>query len=56
MYLDSNLLEMCYQFMIGLDNGLIEDKRQNIIWTNGTIVYWRTYASLGLESNQYDAA
>ena len=33
---------------IGSDNGLAPSRRQAIIWTNGGIVYWRIYASLGL--------
>ena len=30
----------------GLDNGLMRNRRQAIIWTNGGLVYWRIYASL----------
>ena len=33
---------------IGSDNGLAPSRRQAIIWINGSIVYWRIYASLGL--------
>ena len=33
---------------IGLDNGLTRNRWQAIIWTNGGLVYWRIYASLGL--------
>ena len=32
----------------GLDNCLMPNKRQAIIWTNGGLVYWRIYASFGL--------
>ena len=35
-------------FRIGSDNGLAPIIRQAIIWTNDGIVYWRIYASLGL--------
>ena len=30
------------------DNGLAPTRRQSIIWTNDGLVYWRIYASLGL--------
>ena len=30
------------------DNGLAPNRRQAIIWTNDDIVFWRIYASLGL--------
>ena len=33
---------------IDSDNGLMSIKQQTIIWTNDGIVYWRTYASIGL--------
>ena len=33
---------------IGSNNGLTLTRRQAIIWTNDGWVYWRTYASLGL--------
>ena len=32
----------------GSDNGLVPIRRQAIIWTNYGLVYWRIYASLGL--------
>ena len=35
-------------FSIGLYNGLAPVRRQAIIWTNDGLVYWRTYAPLGL--------
>ena len=34
--------------IIGSDNGLAPSRWQAIIWTNDGIVYWRIYASLGL--------
>ena len=34
--------------IIGLDNGLAPNRRQAIIWINDDLVYWRIYASLGL--------
>ena len=34
---------------IGSDNGLTPKRRQAIIWTNGSLVYWRVYVSLGLD-------
>ena len=33
---------------IGPDNGLAPNRRQDIIWTNGGLVYWWIYAPLGL--------
>ena len=36
------------QISIGSDNGLVPNRRQAIIWTNDCLVYWRIYASLGL--------
>ena len=33
---------------IGSDNGSAPTRPQAISWTNGGIVYWRIYASLGL--------
>ena len=36
------------QSTIGSDNGLAPNRQQTIIWTNDGIVYWGTYASLGL--------
>ena len=34
--------------IIGSDNGLVPSRWHAIIWTNDGIVYWRIYASLGL--------
>ena len=34
--------------IIGSDNGLAPKRRQAIIWTIDGLVYWRIYASLGL--------
>ena len=33
---------------IGSDKGMAANRRQAIIWTNDGLVYWRIYASLGL--------
>ena len=33
---------------IGSDNGLVPNRWQAIFWTNGGLVYWCIYASLGL--------
>ena len=35
----------------GSDNGLSPGRRQTIIWTYDDVVYWRIYASLGLNVN-----
>ena len=35
--------------IIGSDNGLAPNRRQAIIWTNDGLVYWRIYASVGLD-------
>ena len=35
-------------FQIGLDNGLVSNKQQAIIWIKGGLVYGCIYASLGL--------
>ena len=32
---------------IGLDNGLVPNKRQAIMWTNADPIHWRIYAALG---------
>ena len=32
---------------IGLDNGLVTNRRQAIIWTNVHQIHWRIYAALG---------
>ena len=39
--------------IIGSDNGLASNRRQAIIWTNNGLVYWRIYASLGLNELVY---
>ena len=31
----------------GLNNGLVPNKRQAIIWTNAGPIHWRIYAALG---------
>ena len=49
-----NFTEICslgsnWQYgSIGSDHGLVPSMRQAIIWTNGGMLYWRIYASLGL--------
>ena len=32
---------------IGLDNGLVPNRRQAIIWTSADTIHWRMYAALG---------
>ena len=50
----SNFIEICSQWSNnqytsnGLDNGLVPNRRQALIWINGSLVYRRIYASLGL--------
>ena len=50
----TNFIEICsfgsnWQYGgIGADNGLALNRRQAIIWTNVDMLYWRIYASLGL--------
>ena len=34
-------------FSIGSDNGLVPNRQQAIIWTNGDAVHWCIYAELG---------
>ena len=41
------------QSSISSDNGLGCKRPQAIIWTNGDLVYWRIYASLGLNELIY---
>ena len=49
-----HFIELCslgcnWQYaLIGLDIGLVPNRWQAIIWTNDGLVYWRIYASLGL--------
>ena len=39
---------------IGSDNGLVQIRQQDIIWSNDGMFYWHLYASLGLnELNDY---
>ena len=53
-YFDSDFTEICSQWSnwqystIGSDNSLAPNRRPPIIWTNDVLVYWRTYASFGL--------
>ena len=32
----------------GSDNGLVPNRQQAVIWTSAGLIYWRIYASLGL--------
>ena len=42
-------LESNWQHIItGPDNGLMPNRQQAIIWTNGGLVCWLIYASLGI--------
>ena len=34
---------------IGSDKGMVLNRRQAVVWTNGGLNYWRIYASSGLE-------
>ena len=34
---------------ISLDNGLVPNRRQVIIWTNADPINWRIYSSLGAD-------
>ena len=36
--------------IIGPENGLAPIRRQSIFWTSDDLVYWRAYASLGLNA------
>ena len=38
---------LVFWLSIGLNNGLVSNGRQAIIWTNAEPIYWRTYAALG---------
>ena len=47
------LIEISIKFVhkgpsIGLDNGLVLNRCQSIIWTNADPIHWRIYAALGL--------
>ena len=41
---------------IGSDNGLAPKRRQAIIWTNGGFIWWRIYASVGLNELFYHSS
>ena len=53
LYLYQNFTEVCslgsnWQWSsIGLDNGLVPNRRQAIIWTNADQIDWRIYVALG---------
>ena len=55
LYFDWNFIELCSQRScwqqpkIGLDNGLVPNRRQASIWTNADQIHWRIYAALGDE-------
>ena len=34
---------------IGLDNGLVSNRQQAIIWTNADLIHWHIYAALGVD-------
>ena len=60
LYFDENFTDVCFygsnsnQPCIGLDNGLVPNRRYAIIWTNAGSVYWRIYTALeGDELNPY---
>ena len=40
---------------MGSVNGLAPNRRQTIIWTNGDLIHWRIYASLGGDELRYRA-
>ena len=54
MYLYSNFTEICsqgsnYQYAnIDSDDVLVPNRRKAVFWKNVGLVYWRMYASLGL--------
>ena len=39
---------------IGSDNDMAPDRRQDIIWTNGSLGHWLIYVSLGLDELIHD--
>ena len=53
LYFDYNFTDVCPQesnwqsSSIGLDNGLVPNRRQAIIWTNADPINWRIHATLG---------
>ena len=53
LYFDKNFTEVCSQWSnwqypsIGLENGLVPNRRQAIIWTNADPIQWRIYAAMG---------
>ena len=42
-----------FQMQFYLDNDLVPNKRQAIIWTNAGPIHWRTYAALGGDELTY---
>ena len=54
LYFPLNFTEICsnesnYQYAnIGIDDDLLQNRQQSIIWTNVSLVYWHIYASLGV--------
>ena len=53
LYFDRNFTEVCsyesnWQYpSIGLDNGLVPNRQQAIIWTNAELIYWHKKVALG---------
>ena len=41
--------ENLFANLTGSFNGFVPITRENIIWTNGDLVYWRIFASHGLD-------
>ena len=39
---------------IGLDNGLVPNRQQAIIWPNAALIHWRIYAALGGDELEYE--
>ena len=53
LYFDSNSLKVCFygpnwqQTSIGLENGLVPNRWQTIIWANADLSHWHIYVALG---------
>ena len=62
LYSDSNFPEVCshgsnWQWPCdGLDNGLVPNRLQAIIWTNADPIHWRIYAALGWDESSENEA
>ena len=52
LYFDSNFIEVCswrsiwQKSNISLDDGLVANRRQAIIWTNADTIHWRKCVAL----------